>query len=71
MQKCAGLEEQRKRLNENQQQEKESEVHVKAVLEKLQDVPILVSKSVFLGVKSRQIVLGISNIVCCVFYEYD
>ena len=43
----------KERLKENQPE--------KAVLEKLQDVPIKDLKSVFLGVKSRQIVLGISN----------
>jgi hypothetical protein len=60
VQKCANLEEPRKRLNENQQQEKENEVHEKAVSEKLHDVPIKDLKSVFLGVKS-QIRRGISK----------
>jgi len=43
----------KERLNENPLE--------KAVLEKLQDVLIQGLKSVFLGVKSRQIVLGISK----------
>ena len=54
----------KERLKENQPE--------KAVLEKLQDVPIKGLKSVFLGVKSPQIVRGISNyIFYCGFYEYD
>jgi len=61
VQKCEGLEEPRKRLKENQQQEKEREVPAKVKYEKRQDVPIKGLKSVNLGVKSRQIVLGISN----------
>jgi len=43
----------KERLKENQPE--------KAVLEKLQDVPIKGLKSVFLGVKSPQIVRGISK----------
>ena len=70
MQKCADLEEPRKRLNENQQQEKENEVHVKAVLEKLQGVPIKGLKSVFLGVKNHQIRL-VSNTENSIFHPYN
>ena len=43
----------KERLKENQPE--------KAVLEKLQDVPIKGLKNVFLGVKSHQIVRGISK----------
>ena len=71
MQKCVDLEEPRKRLNENQQQEKENEVHEKVVYEKLPVEPIKDLKSVFLGVKSPQIVLGHSNTENSIFHPYN
>ena len=62
------------KLKENrisdQQQEKENEVHVKAVLEKLQGVPIKGLKSVFLGVKNHQIRL-VSNTENSIFHPYN